>query len=402
MDKRYRYEASTVVSESEPLLASFVSVILARYAEAGHRAVPLYMFLCRALVGRVSADDWLSLTPDEWTILTRMAIHEGVAGLLWRASGRDGWRTQAPTTSATALRLALVRDTAHNIMLLTELERVLAVLKAAEIKATLLKGAALALTLYSHPGLRSMGDLDLLVSMDQVSRAGTAIEGLGYRPEISRLRQWLTMPLLYELNYDGGKQMTVHVELHWDLVGGMASRYRTDMNWFWEQTTPVQVGRETVRMLTPGSMLLHLAAHVALKHGEERALLRWFYDLHLLIEQHGAKIAWDEIVAQAAVWNWNDGLRAALISTVERFSTVLPGGLLEHLAETTTDTDRAYLAGRSGHGRLGRAVGAWRIQGWRGRLALVTIALLERPSVSCLLQNAWLHGSSFFRHPLGR
>lgn len=386
MDKRYRYEASTVVSESEPLLASFVSVILARYAEAGHRAVPLYRFLCRALVGRISADDWLSLTPDEWTILTRMAIHEGVAGLLWRASGRDGWRTQAPLAATTALYHALLHNTARNALLLAELEQVLAALEDAGVEALLLKGAALALTLYEAPGLRTMGDLDLLVPAGRVQAACHVMEQLGYRPELSRLRQWLMKPVLYEHNYDSHKKIPFHVELHWNLVFGKESRYNADMAWFWRQSRQVQVGGQTARVLMPDAELLHLAAHITMKHGDEHALLRWYYDLHLLVQLRSAEISWDDILAQAAAWHWSSGLYIALLNTIERFGTSVPESVLSRLSVERNVTDIRYIAARSGYGHLGRAAANWRTLGWRGRLALLMMILVPRP----VLLRSWL------------
>ncbi len=366
--------------------ASFAPVVSARYVEAGGRAIPLYGLLCRALAGGMSTDEWPDLSPGEWVVLTKMAIQEGVASLLWRVSGREGWRTQLPTSAATTLRLMAVRIAAHNAVLLTELEQVLAALAAVRIKTLLLKGAALAFTLYEDPSLRPMGDIDLLVPIEQIRIADRIVESLGYRPELSRLRRWLMAPLLNEHNYDGGNKIRTHVELHWNIVFGATSRYRPDVTWFWEHARPVQVGQQTTSALGPDAELLHLAAHVALKHGEAQASLRWYYDLHLLIEKYKDNIIWNDVLAQAATWHWSSGLYTALLSTQERFNTRIPESILSQLSAACTAIDMRHAAGRSSSQHLRRAAANWRIQGWRGRLALLTMILIPRPS----LLKRWL------------
>ena len=47
------------------------------------------------------------------------------------------------------------------------------VLQGADIEPIVLKGGALAATLYANPGLRPMGDLDLLVPAGAMEQAGT-------------------------------------------------------------------------------------------------------------------------------------------------------------------------------------------------------------------------------------
>ncbi|MER3458636.1 MAG: hypothetical protein C4309_08450, partial [Chloroflexota bacterium] len=55
-------------------------------------------------------------------------------------------------------------------------------LEAASIPAIVLKGPALALTIYPDPALRVIGDLDLLVRREQVEQAMAALHSLGYGP----------------------------------------------------------------------------------------------------------------------------------------------------------------------------------------------------------------------------
>lgn len=75
-------------------------------------------------------------------------------------------------------------NTARNLLLVTELCRVLEEFEDLGIAAVPYKGPALALQVYGDLKLRSFVDLDLLVRRGDATRAGTVLTARGYRPHL--------------------------------------------------------------------------------------------------------------------------------------------------------------------------------------------------------------------------
>jgi len=70
---------------------------------------------------------------------------------------------------------------ARNIRLYADLARALRALNQADVPVMVLKGAALAQTVYPRLSQRPMGDADLLVRPEDRDRARGALEAAGYR-----------------------------------------------------------------------------------------------------------------------------------------------------------------------------------------------------------------------------
>jgi hypothetical protein len=119
-------------------------------------------------------------TPDE-AVLLDTAQAEGVLALCHDQLRRSPVWEQYPAT----LRAALIRharqEAAVDMLRAAELREVLTALARQGLPVLLLKGAALAYTLYPEPYLRSRCDTDLLLpSRDDAERAWRVLQTLGY------------------------------------------------------------------------------------------------------------------------------------------------------------------------------------------------------------------------------
>jgi hypothetical protein len=282
--------------------------------------------LYAALSGRDTHINWAMFDSERWQRLGRLARTWQVAPLLHHA-----WRNQGPPNLPDALRDQLHqsyrRTAVEALVQQRELnERLLPAFAAAQIPVLLLKGAALAHTLYPAPGLRPMVDLDLLTRRASVDAAAEQLLQLGYT---ERVKPWDGAESSHHRLFIGPQPQPVVVELHWSIVGAPSDWFAPPMEWFWERCETLQIsdGNGHLReglSLDPTAMLLHLAAHIALQHGIARAKLLWFYDLHLLLDRQGERIDWDLVWAQARTWEWDTALYTALTATRARFGTPLP------------------------------------------------------------------------------
>ena len=136
---------------------------------------------------------------------------------------------------------------------------------AAGLDLLVLKGAALAETLYPHPGLRPFGDIDILVRPEDAPRAKLLLERLGYTvaPAVwgALLRGADTQANFFQHTGRG----IVVVELHTGLLNNAFFRGHVvlDTNGLWSRACPARLADTAALVLGPEDQLLHLCLHLA-------------------------------------------------------------------------------------------------------------------------------------------
>ena len=116
---------------------------------------------------------------------------------------------------------------ARNILLYADLARALRALSDAGAPVIVLKGAALASTVYPSIAHRPMGDVDLLVRPQDLERARRTLEAAGYRfvPEPEERFKPFDTQFTGEMAFRQEMgQMSVPIDLHWEIV--VAEWYR--------------------------------------------------------------------------------------------------------------------------------------------------------------------------------
>jgi hypothetical protein len=170
--------------------------------------------LLRATLGTEEMPDPRQLAACDWRRLETLAAHHAVIPIVYRAveSRADAvpravLRRMWLGYRATVLRNRAVADLAADFG-----RR----LSAASLSCVLLKGAALVHTLYTDPGLRHVGDLDLLVDERDVPRVASLLDVMGFRRFGRPLRtEWPTCE--FHLVYVRDGHGSIPVELHWRL-----------------------------------------------------------------------------------------------------------------------------------------------------------------------------------------
>jgi hypothetical protein len=340
-----------------------------------------YSTLCRLLSAQVETLLTSTLDPDDWRLLASTARREGVAPLLHYILSEAESLAGVPPDVQADLRRIYYATTARNLLIYRELSRILNALSP--LPVIVLKGAALAATIYPNIGLRPMGDLDLLVPENRLAEAVAHIKALGYVEPYPEMADGFNTWVSGHVHLQGGRDVHLAVELHWTLVGGDQDWRSPSLPWFWTQTEAwkMEGGRgklgkgqgipssifhapPSIFQLTPTAHLLYLCAHLMLRHGEARSVLRWFYDIYLLVERERQRIQWDELVSRAREFRWVPAVYAALLGASDRFcgplaeegNTWLPTGVMEALAEAS-DSQASQLVARRADGLQTRVTG---------------------------------------------
>lgn len=352
----------------------------------------LLKILCLALSGRADDVAWTTLTEENWGELVTTARAEGVAPLLYQTLEARGMPAGIPSPLHDQLWKSYHTTATRNLIAYREISRILSLLAVIWQPAhavagapptteppplrdrgetpgvLLLKGAALAATLYDNIGLRPFGDVDILVPRPALEGAREALGMLGYSEAVPDLVEGLGEAVRKELLLRGGPHNQVAVELHWGLIAGDNDWRTVPTDWFWATSepwspAPQQMMLETgesfveatasipVRQMAPTPLLLYLAAHLMLQHGGGQAGLLWYYDIDLLIRRRGAEIHWGDLIDQAVAFRWVAALHAALAETQTRFETPFPEGLLDRLRDAAEPHVARLVAQKTAAGR---------------------------------------------------
>lgn len=329
------------------------------------------------LTGAAHSINWGRLAPHDWQAMIAAAERHGVLPLVYRQLAASGVLPVLPPPCAERARDSYYHSTAHNTLIYHTLARLA---PAAQHPLIVLKGAALATTVYPQVGLRPMSDLDLLVDERDLPLLLATLQQMGYATETPDVLPDYIEQHHYHHSMVHTRHELPQVELHWRLVSAANDVRSPPTAWFWQHTCPLRLPiaahAPAVAMLDPTAHVLYLAAHLLLQHGEHDLRLIWLYDLHLLL-QH-APVDWGTLLRVAYRYHWAAALHAALDATRHWFGTPVPCDVLAMLASVPDQAGQALVARQVG--RVGtRTHDLWTIVAampWHERAAFLRGQLL--------------------------
>jgi hypothetical protein len=216
---------------------------------------------------------------------------------------------------------------ARHLVMTAELGRVLRRCRAEGLPVIVLKGPALAETVYPEPAMRPFGDLDLLVRPADRLRMDALLRGLGHR-RLADEHSWE-----FDIAWDGATLYEapagVRVDLHWALL--TEPRFACnhgEQQAVWQRAAPLTVAGEPALGLGREDLVLHLATHLAVHHSLAGLLRYW--DLALVLER-GGELDWTVLLARAARWRVRHALFFVLLGVRSGFGAPVPPPVLAAL-----------------------------------------------------------------------
>lgn len=263
----------------------------------------------------------ISKAPD-WRMVFDLASQHGTIPYLAATVHGAPRNASVPASIAERVDLHAASIALKNDALFGSLADIIAAFAQAGVRAVVLKGPALAQTVYPQPGWRAFRDLDLLCHPEDLSAANLTLRSLAYEPRPRKPTEQEQFHAVYSM-----PERSVTVELHSDLLQlGLPTKCGADV---WAQLHQFSVDGATAYMLNAEFQILHLCVHLH-THGYSR--LVWFKDLDLLLRRYGAMMDWRRVASLAAGEGVALSVRHALRLTRELFDTPLPSHALPGLA----------------------------------------------------------------------
>lgn len=259
---------------------------------------------------------------------------------------RRGALCDAPDGVRQPLARAAVQHAAVEARTSVEVRRVIDALARAGVPALVMKGTALAYTIYPHPCLRSRTDTDLLVRNADRAAADRVFEALGY----DTLNMTRGEHLLLQRSFHRTDPLGIrHVfDVHWKIAAPPSVWGMTGWEALARAATPVPALGGHARALGDADALILSCVHRVAHHYDNPRLI-WLYDIHLLaakLGEDGVRQLLQPLEAGVA------GMCVhGLLLAQERFATRLPVDVGSGLAPGSHDAvgrfDRQGM--RAGH-----------------------------------------------------
>jgi len=227
----------------------------------------------------------------DWDRVLRLAEHHRV---LPTVHGALCGREDAPGSIKSALSSRFQNNELMVLRFSAELARITQAFGDARIEVLAHKGPVLSQLLYGDPAARQFGDLDLLVSSEEVARAKTVLRELGYRVQLQlsprQEREYLRSGYEYVFALNDQRNL---LELQWQILPRF---YAVEFDLEAMFGRSIGLNLEGFRVLSLGreDLMLVLCVHAA-KHGW--AHLGMLRDIATLADM---EIDWDWIFGEAS------------------------------------------------------------------------------------------------------
>lgn len=278
---------------------------------------------------RARLQDWLERHPGAADDVQRLDAHGLLPLLDWCAP-----ELPAPTRAAAhkARRELLAREGLHRQCL----EALDQALQPTGVQALLMKGEALATTLFAAPALRPRHDIDLWVQPGAVAAVETALAALGGSPAPSASGRWIQPERLWRM--PSGRART-GIDLHWQAVSRPSLLPALDFVNFLDGSQPLP-GLRHIRAPDAACALRLACVHRWAHHRRDGDRCIWRVDIALLWESLGAD--GHASAVQSAVATGVASLVLAGLDSVRDW-IALPAPLRDRLAEAGAREDAAQL-----------------------------------------------------------
>lgn len=229
----------------------------------------------------------LLASPSEidWAAATRRSEFHSIASLLRFNLGRAGLLDSVPEAQREQLRGTSQIWAARHLAYVNEAARLIAALKAENITAIPLKGAALMLGgYYPQAGLRAALDIDLVVEPDKINQADQIVAALGYEDLPGRRSVRQRQRLANEVNHLWPRrgQNGLILELHRRAF--QFARRERDFSFaeVHSRAVAVPVAGTELLLPSPTDLAFHLVHHTLVDLQTTKAILRTIADLHFI------------------------------------------------------------------------------------------------------------------------
>jgi len=262
-------------------------------------------------------------------VLELAAWHRIYTFLYWNLRSTES-RGPEHDDAMRKLKDAYLASAAMHLRRQGELRQALTALRVEGIPVIVLKGAALAETVYPDPAMRVMEDVDILVEEQHLERADGVIRSFGYETAETPYEEEIVREGHRHYPRLEGKSRLTSFEVHRHLVT-QDTRFHFDISACWQSARRAVIAGVETMIPAPDEMLLHLCVGFFLdrrRFHQSFAALRQLVDISETIRHYGPELDWDRFVRLTRQRRMEGPAFCALASAKELLGVEVPEGPL--------------------------------------------------------------------------
>jgi len=229
----------------------------------------------------------LSTLPLDWNYVLESARSNGISPLLYDNLKKILGHDTVPPHTMEQLKEDYLSNTAKNMYMAIELCRLLRNFSAKHIDVMVLKGATIANIVYPYFGLRTYGDIDILVKKDDLPKVEALLPELAYVATGDPIKQDHHRKKHYHLAPYIHPDRNILLEIHFNVT----NRFPLNIDKWWERSRKENILDGFAWVLCPDDLIQHLFIHTS-KHGFSNIDLRDLCDISESIKCYGQEIDW--------------------------------------------------------------------------------------------------------------
>jgi len=267
-------------------------------------------------------------TIEEWMELIEVLRANWIIPLLYRKIGSLPQKCRPPEPVTDEMRQAFLFSRVRSLHMERQLQEIIEAFRKQGVQVLVLRGPALAFSLYPDPAMRPSSDLDLLVQPQQVIQARGILESLGYRCLAKRFeiaRDFFREECFIDDNNPGN---TFPIDLHWvhwELHPFFKGSEEVGIDDLFQRAWKVETPTLAFETLDPVDYLIHSAIHLVMIHKNEMRL-SWIYDTALLAQHLQVPDDWKTLQERSVAWRARLPLEQCLKMAQVWAGLELPGG----------------------------------------------------------------------------
>jgi signal peptidase I len=242
------------------------------------------------------------LSSETWNEVFEFAEKQGIAGYLYFVLKQKKSEASIPSKYQDKIRLQLMQFSIGNLKHLKELEELSLAFESIGKPVIFLKGSHLAFHVYPSPSLRPMGDIDIVVSENNLQKVIGVLKDNGYESEYFDLENAKKYHWHFPPFNKAGKKS---IELHWTLIVSKVHNPKAgeSMNWLFGETEEKKFGKGTALVFKPDALLFQLMLNCGLSDNF-RPSLKNLLDLTVVIQKYQNEIDWKAVSDKILLTNF--------------------------------------------------------------------------------------------------
>lgn len=261
-----------------------------------------------------------------WNYLLEIASAHEVIALLYQ--NLNTICPQAvPPSILSQLRSCFQTIAQRNLLITSELLKILNLFQTNNISAIPFKGATVAAFIYGNLALRQFSDLDIIVPKKDFIKAKELLLSNQYQSYLTKLEEIFLSNHAFQIALRHSSDM-FSLDLHW----GIAPRktiHNSRFNCLWNNLGSISIGGQLVPNFSPESTLVILCIN-ATKEPYQQSL-KQICDINETIQAY-PELSWDIVLHQARQLGCRRLLLIGLYLTQKLYGTILPEKIMEQIS----------------------------------------------------------------------